>query len=156
MKVEYINPFIEAAQSVIKALCCVNVKLGKVHLKSSPIFLNQVIIIIGVVGKIKGQICFELSRETAKKIASVMMGGIPVLELDEISKSAISEMGNMIMGNASTIFSSKLINIDITPPTLLAGDKIEVSNKVPTIVVPLELEELGTININISADEIIA
>jgi chemotaxis protein CheX len=154
MKVEYINPFIEASQSVIKALCCVNTKLGKVHLQNSPIFFNQVIIIIGVVGKIKGQICFELSRETAKKIASVMMGGMPILELDEISKSAISEMGNMIMGNASIILANKLIDIDITPPTLFAGDKIEVSNKVPIIVVPLELEELGTINININADEV--
>jgi len=155
MKVEYINPFIEAAQSVIKAICSVNVKLGKVYLKSSPISFNQIIIIIGVVGRIKGQISFELSQQTAKKIVSIMMGGMLITELDEISKSAISEMGNMIMGNASTIFATNSIDIDITPPTLLTGDKIEVSNKVATIVVPLELEGLGSINLNINADEVL-
>lgn len=155
MKVEYINPFIEAAQSVIKAICSVDVKLGKVYLKSSPIAFNQIIIIIGVVGRIKGQISFELSQQTAKKIVSIMMGGMLITELDEISKSAISEMGNMIMGNASTIFATNSVDIDITPPTLLTGDKIEVSNKVATIVVPLELEGLGSINLNITADEVL-
>lgn len=155
MKVEYINPFIEAAQSVTKTLCNVDTNLGKVHLKQSPFSVNQIVIMIGVVGKIKGQVCFELSNETAKKIASKMMGGMTITELDEISKSAISEMGNMIMGSASTIFANNTVYIDITPPTLLSGEKIEMSNKVPTIVVPLELESIGQINIIINAEEVI-
>lgn len=152
MKVEYINPFIEASKSVIKMLCGVDVEMGKVHLKSSPFSFSNVIIIIGVVGEIKGQIYFEMPMEVAKKIASTMMGGMPVDELDEISKSAISEMGNMIMGNASTIFANNEISIDITPPTLISGERIEMSSKSPTVVVPLELKEFGTINININAE----
>lgn len=152
MKVEYINPFIEASQSVIKMLCNVDIKMGKVHLKASPFSFSNVIIIIGVVGEIKGQIYFEMPMETAKKIASTMMGGMPVDELDEISKSAISEMGNMIMGNASTIFANNEISIDITPPTLLSGEKIEMSSKSPTVVIPLELQGFGSINININAE----
>ena len=58
-------------------------------------------------------------------------------------------------GFCSTIFSKKEIHIDITPPTVLTGEKIEMSNKVPTVVVPLDLEGLGTICININAEEII-
>lgn len=154
MKVEYINPFIEASQSVINMLCGAEVKLGKVYLRKSPFSVNQVIIMIGVVGKIKGQVCFELSVETAKKIASAMMGGIPVAELDEMSKSAVSEMGNMIMGNTSTIFANKSIHIDITPPSLLTGERVEMSNKIPAIVAPLELEGFGTIEIIVAAEEI--
>lgn len=154
MKVQYLNPFIQAAQLVIKMICGVEAKLGKVYLRNSPFSVNQAVIIIGVIGKIKGQVCFELSLDTAKKIASVMMGGIPVTELDEISKSAVSEMGNMIMGNASTIFANENINIDITPPSLLTGQQIEMSNKVSTIVIPLELEGLGSIAINVAAEEV--
>ncbi len=44
--------------------------------------------------------------------------GMPVTELDDMATSAISELGNMIMGNAATIFSTKGIVIDITPPTV--------------------------------------
>lgn len=155
MKIEYINPFIEAAQSVMKMLSGIEAKPDKAYLRNSPFFVNQVVIMIGVIGKIKGQVCFELSIDTAKNIASVMMGGLPVTELDEISKSAVSEMGNMIMGNASTTFADKSMNIDITPPYLLTGEKIEISNKVPTIVVPLELKGVGTITVNIMAEELI-
>jgi chemotaxis protein CheX len=92
--------------------------------------------------------------DTAKNIASVMMGGMPVDEFDEISRSAVSEMGNMIMGNTSTLFANQSVNIDITPPSLLTGEKIELSNKISTIVVPLELEGLGTISINVAAEEV--
>ncbi|MEL7563474.1 MAG: chemotaxis protein CheX [Dehalobacterium sp.] len=155
MKAEYINPFIEAAESVIRILCGIDAKLGKVYLRKSPFSVNQVVIIIGVTGKIKGQVCFELSIETAKRLASIMMGGIQVAELDQMSMSAVSEMGNMILGNTSTIFESKNISIDITPPSLLMGERIEMSNRVATIVVPLELEGIGTVSINVSAEEII-
>lgn len=155
MKAEYINPFIEAARSVIKMLCGTETKLGKVYLRNSPFSVNQVAIMIGVIGKMKGQVCFELSMDTSIKIASTMMGGMPVVELDEISKSAVSEMGNMIMGNASTIFADKNINIDITPPSLLTGEKIQISNRGTTIVVPLELEGIGNITVNITAEEVI-
>lgn len=154
MKEEYINSFIEGAQSVIKMLCGIEVKHHKVYLRNSPILFNEVVIMIGVTGKIKGQVYFELSREITKKIASAMMGGIPVLEIDEISKSAVSEMGNMIMGNLSTIFENKDMSIDITPPTFLTGEKIEISNKLPNIVIPLEIEELGTVSISVTAEEI--
>lgn len=151
MKVEYINPFIQASQSVIQMLSNTEVMVGKPYLKKPPYYFNQIVIVIGVVGEIKGQIYFEMTIETAKSIASAMMGGMPVDELNEISKSAISELGNMIMGNASTIFSNSSIMIDITPPTLLAGE-IEMSNKVPTVVVPLVLEGMGTMNVNINAE----
>lgn len=153
MKVEYINPFIQAAQSVIKSLCRVDAKLGKIYLRSSPFTANQIIIIIGIVGKIKGQVYFELSKTTAEKIASVMMGGVQINELDEISKSALSEMGNMIVGNAGIIFGNNKIHIDITPPALLVGDRIEMSNRTPTVVIPLQLNELGEIKINVNMQE---
>lgn len=153
MKVEYINPFIEGARSVIEMLCNTEAKLGKVGLRTSPFYVSQVIIMIGVVGKIAGQVCFELSVDTAKKIASAMMGGMPVNEFDEISKSAVAEMGNMIMGTTSTILDNEGININITPPSLLTGEKVEISNKVPTIVVPMELEGFGPMAINLTAVE---
>jgi chemotaxis protein CheX len=154
VKVEYINPFIEASQTVFKMLLNTEAKLGKVYLKTSPFSVSDLIIMIGLVGKIRGQVCLELTFETAKKIASTMMGGMAVVEMDEICTSAIGELGNMIMGNTCTIFSSNKIHIDITPPSILIGDKILISNKTETIGIPLVLPNYGNININITAEEI--
>jgi len=107
---------------------------------------------IGVVGKIRGQVSMELTYETGKKMVSAMMGGITVDNMDEIGISAIAELGDMIMSKACTIFLKNKINIDITPPTIFTGDKIKISNKVATIRIPLILEKYGIININITAE----
>lgn len=155
MKVEYINPFIEASQSVFKVLLDTDIEIGKVYLKSPPFLVCDTIILIGVTGKIRGQVCMELTSETAQKIVSTMMGGITVVDMDDISVSAIAELGNMIMGNTCTIFSKNKVNIDITPPTVMAGDKIKMINKVPTIVIPLTIKDYGNINMNITAEEIL-
>ena len=155
MKVEYINPFIEAAQSVLKHLLNTDTQLGKIYLKSSSFSVSNMIIIIGVVGEIRGQVCLELTLETARKIVSTMMGGILIEDMDEIAISAIAELGNMIMGNTCTIFSKSKINVDITPPTVLIGNTIEISNKIATIGIPLMVQNYGIININVTAEEIL-
>lgn len=152
MNVENINPFIQAAQSVLKTVCNAESMLGKVYLKNSPYLANQVIVVIGVVGEIRGQVCIELSQETAKNIASVMMGGMPLVEIDDIGKSAISEMGNMIMGNTCSLFGQRFIRIDITPPSLMSGNNIKISNKIPTIAIPLSLNGYGVITINVTME----
>lgn len=152
MKAEYLNPFIEGAHLVFRSLLDVDAKLEKIYLKASPYSVSDIIILIGVVGEIRGQVCLELSIETAKKIASTMMGGMEVADMDEISTSAIAELSNMIMGNTCSILSTNKVNIDISPPTILSGEKIKISNKIATIVVPLKLENYGTININVTAE----
>jgi chemotaxis protein CheX len=155
MKVEYINPFIEASISVFKNLMNTETKIGKIYLKDSPYSVGDMIIMIGVVGEIRGQVCLELTFDTAEKIVSTMMEGITVSNMDEVGKSAIAELGNMIMGNTCTIFSKNKVRIDITPPTILTGDKISISNKTATIGIPLIIQDYGIININITAEEVL-
>lgn len=152
MKLLYIRSLIESAQSVFSMVCGIEVKANDSILRESPIFVHQVIINIGIIGDFKGQVFFEMSVDTTKRIASAMMGGMPVIELDEMSKSAISEMINMIMGNATISISEQNISIDITPPSVLIGESIEISNKFSTIEVPLELEGIGTMKMNVSAE----
>ncbi len=149
MDVENINPFILAAKSVLKTLCGTETSLGKVYLKDSHFLVDQLMVVFGVVGKLRGQVYFELSKESAMKIASAMMGGVHVDDLDEISKSAICEMGNMIMGKTCTLLGEKSINVDITPPSLMSGHGIEISNKLQTIGIPLSIDGHGVITINI-------
>lgn len=155
MKVEYINPFIEASKNIFKTMFDADVILGKIYIKNSPYTVEDMIIMIGVVGDIRGQVCFEINLATAEKIVATMMNGMSVSGMDDIAKSAVAELGNMIMGNACTIYSKNKLNIDITPPTILTGDKINLSNKVATIGVPMEIQGFGTINITITAEQVL-
>jgi chemotaxis protein CheX len=153
MNVEYINPFIEASQLVLKSAANIETSLGKVHLKTSPYPSDTVVIIIGLMGKLKGQIIFSMDKTVACKIASSMMG-MPINELDEVSKSAISEATNMILGNAATILFSKGIQVDITPPSIMLGDNMLISiPKMTTVCIPLNFTTGGTMELDIAAVE---
>ncbi|HOK43987.1 MAG TPA: chemotaxis protein CheX [Thermoclostridium caenicola] len=154
MNVEYINPFIEASQSVLTMMTGNKPALGKVYLKKVPFQSDDIAVIVGLTGRIRGQVVISLSTGTALMVASAMMGGVALAELDEISKSAISELGNMIMGNTATILASRGIGIEITPPSLLVGQNMVITPAhMRTICVPLMLEGEKSIEINVSLEE---
>jgi chemotaxis protein CheX len=154
MNVEYINPFIVASQTVIKLISGIDAKLGKIYLKDSPFKGENVVIIVGLTGKMRGQVTFSMNIPTALNIASKMMMGMPVNELDEMARSAISELTNMILGNTATLLYNKGIGIEITPPSFLMGDNLQISySKMQTICVPLYLNENETMDIDISIQQ---
>ncbi len=126
MDVKHINPFIESFALVMPQLGFTDVKKGNLSVKGRELVGSGVIIIVGIVGSIKGNVVYYLEMEDAKKIASTMMMGMPVTEFDEMSRSALSELTNMLTANAATCFSSIDIPIDISTPTLLHGDNISV------------------------------
>lgn len=154
MNVEYINPFIEASQSVLMMMTGKKPNLKQVYLRKSPFQSDNIAVIVGLTGKIRGQVIISLNIESALAVASAMMGGMPVSELDDISKSAISELGNMIMGNTATLLASRGIGIEITPPSLLVGEKITIApSNMKTICVPLEIMDGNLMEIDVSLEE---
>jgi len=154
INVELINPFIQGTQSILRDVCHEESKLGKIYLKKSPYASNSIAIIIGVTGDIKGQIIFSMGIDTACSIASKMMMGMPVPELDEMAKSAIAELTNMILGNTATLFYNNGVSVDITPPSLLMGDNIQISTtKMQTICIPLQLDSGATFEIDVAIQD---
>jgi len=137
INVEHINPFLMAATGIIKDICGIDMKIGKPYIKDTSFANDSIIIMIGITGEMRGQVMVVMTYEKALDIASKMMMGMPVTQLDEMSISAISELGNMIMGNAATIFSTKGIGIDITPPTVCQGNLTITQTHTKNICIPL-------------------
>lgn len=149
INVDHINPFLMASSKILKEMCFIEPKIGKPYIKE-PIFLdNTLIIIIGFTGKMKGQVMIAFEHDIACDIASRMIM-MPITEMDELAKSAISELGNMILGNAATIFSNNDIIIDITPPTVGTGTMSFTHTYAKNICVPFEYENGKKIEVNIA------
>lgn len=149
MKAEIVNSFISAAIKVINSFASGPFAVGRPFVRQNTFSTKEIIIILGITGEIKGQAAFSMSGELAKNIASSMMMGMPVAEIDDMAKSALSELGNMIMGNSATLLFNNGIKTDITPPSLLTGKSMELSSSdMETICVPLN-STLGTIEFDI-------
>lgn len=152
VSVELINPFISSAQSVLRDIAQISTKMGKPYLKTPEYEGAVITIIVGITGEMRGQVILSLDEKVACKIASAMMMGMPVPELNDMAKSAVSELANMILGNAATIFSTKGISVDITPPNLVMGSNMSFSvSDAKTVCVPLNDENDETlIELNIA------
>lgn len=150
LNVEYINPFLVSATTILKQACQVDAKVGKPFLKDMNFPDDTVVVMVGVTGEMRGQVILEFSDPTARTIAGkmMMMGQLPAL--DDIAKSALSELGNMIMGNTATLFSEKGIGIDITPPTLATGNVSFSTGFAKNLCIPLMIDADTTVNFNIA------
>ncbi|MBO5426565.1 MAG: chemotaxis protein CheX [Lachnospiraceae bacterium] len=135
--VRHINPFLQSSISIVESVTQVKMSVGKPESTDFNLKDTSYAIQVGVVGEMKGQVVLVMSEDNAKDIASRMMYGMPVTELDEMSSSALNELGNMIMGNTATIFSTLGILIDITPPLSVYGTDIKLRSDIDGIKVPL-------------------
>lgn len=147
LNAEFVNPFLISASKILKDMCFIDAKIGKPYIRDKNIDDDNVIIMLGITGQIRGQVMIIMNRLAACDIASKMIM-MPVEQIDELSGSAICELGNMILGNAATVFSTKGIAIDITPPSLCVGNMSFMSTS-QSICVPLSYDDSKMIELNI-------
>ena len=152
MVVNYINPIIESFKNVMPQLGLNHIKENDIKLKERLINSPGVMIIIGLMGDIKGNIIYGINEIDAKKIASVMMMGMPVEEFNELAQSAISELINMLTANVATNFSGQNISVNISTPTLIYGKFTANASSDKVICIPININET-TIEVNISLEK---
>ncbi len=130
MDVKLINPFVDAIATVMPQLGFQSINRGKLAVKEQYVSSQGVTVLIGMTNQVRGNIAYNMSEETARSIASVMMMGMPVEKMDEMAQSAISELVNMVTANAAINFEKQGMNVDISPPSLALGAdfKVKVSS----------------------------
>jgi chemotaxis protein CheX len=121
MKAEYINPFLESARTVIEQMCRIRPSTGRLSVKEIRFADNHLWVQIGLTGQMTADIIFSLSKPVALRIISAMMGGFAITEIDDMGRSAISELSNMISGNASALLYNQGLIVDITPPRIVSS-----------------------------------
>ena len=138
-----------SSTKILKEMCYIDAVVGKPYIKSPAFFADTLIILIGFVVEMRGQAMIAFEKDIACDIASKMIM-MPVTELDELAQSAIGELGNMIMGNAATIFSTKGYVIDITPPSVCHGDMTITQSYTQNICVPIHSGDEVALELNIA------
>ena len=152
MDVRLINPFIGAVTGIMPQIGFSNITRKGISLKEKKFMVSGVVLTLGIVGDKKGNVVYSIDMDGAKKIASTMMMGMPVETFDEMAKSAVSELANMISGNASTAIAAKGFTIDIAPPTLIAGENVKITSNIKkNLIVPV-ITTVGVIKIFISLE----
>lgn len=149
MKAEIINPFLESARIVIEQVVRVSPSTGNLTVKIIEFVKGDIWIQVGMTGQLAGNVVFGLKESVALKIVSAMMGGMILTQIDDMGKSAISELSNMISGNASTILSNQGVNVDITPPVIVNPQDNPLFFSKKALSIPLMMDGIGELDIQV-------
>ncbi len=150
--VKFMNPFVEAAAEVLEKEVNAKVERGTLSLQKSSLTSDQITVLLSLVGQVQGVVLYGLSIQTAKNMVSRMMGQ-EFTEFDNLAQSGIAELGNVITGAATVKLSKEGFDAEISPPTLVQGEGIQISTlDFPRVVVQLKTE-MGDITVHLALRE---
>lgn len=123
-----INPFVSAASEVLISLLNEEPKGFSLEEVGASLAQSEtdLMIIIGVSGDVQGRVILKMMQPDALRLAAIMLN-TEVSTFDDLTRSALGEMANMITGNATIALEENGFASDITPPSLILGKNLFVS-----------------------------
>lgn len=152
MDVKFLNPFVQAAVEVLKAEMDANTVRGEVTLQKSSLTSDDITVLINLIGDVYGVVMYGMSTETCLNLVSKIMGQ-EFTEFNALAQSGVAELGNVISGQATIRFAESGYKSNISTPTVLNGNGVEISTlDFPRVVVPLETQ-FGTVTVHLALRE---
>ncbi len=144
MKVDYINPFLNATINVLETMAFIKPQQnGKPFLKKrEDLTKGDVTGIIGLTGHERGSVAVSFSKKCILRIIKGMLGEEKYY-IDTEVRDAVGELTNMIAGDGRRILSLNGYNFEASIPTVIVGPNhyIEHKTKGPIIVIPFKIED---------------
>ncbi len=139
MKVEWINPFIRAANHVLgEMISFENPQLGRIEMEEKPYTTAEVTAMLGVSGVLSGSVLLGMTKDVAEQIVERMVGE-PVDIGEVLGESALGEVVNMISGSALRFLEAAGYSCSITPPVVIRGKGAVISTlERQRLVVPIQ------------------
>lgn len=122
MKMELIQPFINATDAVLSEMLECSTNIGDVSMEEETYRRKGVAAVVSIQGDIEGRIIFDLDPPTAVRVAG-RLAGAGVSESEEMVRETVCELANQIIGNAVTTLNDQGFRFKIHPPELLTGDQ---------------------------------
>ena len=152
MDVKFLNPFVQAAVEVLKTEVSAEAVRGEITMHKSSLTSDDVTVLINLVGDVYGVVMYGMSTSTCLGLVSKIMGQ-EFSEFNTLAQSGVAELGNVISGQATIRFSESGYKSNISTPTVLNGNGVEISTlDFPRIVVPLETQ-FGMITVHLALRE---
>lgn len=125
MRMELIQPFINAADAVLAETLQCSTRVGDVSMDEQAYRRKGVASLVTIHGDIEGRIIFDIDAPTAARVAAYLAGS-PQPEDDEVARETVCELANMVIGSAITVLNDQGFQFKINPPvahTELVGEK---------------------------------
>ena len=117
MKMELIQPFINAADAVLSQGLKSPIVIGNLSMEEEAYRRKGVAGVVQLTGDIEGRVIFDLAPKTAAQVASYF-AGTELPESDDLVREAVCELANQIIGNAVATLNDQGFHFRVHPPEL--------------------------------------
>src|ERR1700757_2333630 len=149
MKMELIQPFINAADAVLSQGLQGSTKVGNLTMEEEAYRRKGVAGMIALTGDIEGRIILDLEPQTAVRVAS-HYAGTDLPESDELIKETIFELANQVVGNAISALNDQGFHFRVHPPLLLTAEQGDKTNEDTEALEILFETLLGNVFMNVA------
>jgi chemotaxis protein CheX len=149
MKMELIQPFINAADAVLSQGLSCTTKVSELSMEEEGYRCQGIAGMVALTGEIEGRIILDLDTQTALRVAS-HYAGAELPETDALIKETIFELANQVVGNAICTLNDQGFHFRVHPPLLMSstdGDKS--SEDVEALMICFETS-LGKVFMNVA------
>jgi chemotaxis protein CheX len=149
MKMELIQPFINAADAVLAESLHCETRVGDVNMEEEVYRRKGVAALVDISGDIEGRIIFDMDRSTAMQVAEYLAGGA-IEASDAIVGETVNELANMVIGNAVTSLNDQGFRFKIAPPEIHSSEQgLGGSEDTEALVMCFDTEK-GSLYMNIA------
>lgn len=148
IKIEFVNPFVEATFSVFRTMLKMELQRGALYLKEGFQPRHGISGIIGLSGSARGTVLLGMSAELAMEVTTLLTEQRPTY-IDSEVIDAIGELTNMIAGAAKAKLAQ--LQMSISLPSVIAGMNHTVS--FPTGAIPIGIpfeSQYGPLSLEVS------
>jgi len=149
MKMELIQPFINAADAVFSQGLQGSTKVGNLTMEEEAYRRKGVAGMVALTGDIEGRIVLDLDPQTAVRVASHYAGS-DLPESDGLIKETIFELANQVVGNAISALNDQGFHFRVHPPLLLTADQGDKTSEDTEALVICFETSLGHIFMNVA------
>jgi chemotaxis protein CheX len=153
MKMELIQPFINAADAVLAQTLHCPTRIGDVSMEQEAYRRKGVASLVTFNGDIEGRIIFDIDQRTAAKVASTLTGSAMEANVeasDEVARETVCELANMVIGSAITTLNDQGFHFKIHPPVEHVAETGEQSSEDQEALVMCFDTDNGNVFMNIS------
>ena len=122
MKMELIQPFINAADAVLSQGLKSPMVMGNLTMEQEAYRRKGVAALIELSGDIEGRVIFDLAPKTAAQVAS-HFAGTELPESDDLVREAVCELANQVIGNAVATLNDQGFHFRVHPPELHTSEQ---------------------------------
>ena len=149
MKMELIQPFINAADAVLAQTLHCPTRIGDASMEQEAYRRKGVASLVTFNGDIEGRIIFDIDQRTAARVASSLAGSTMEVN-DEVARETVCELANMVIGSAITTLNDQGFHFKIQPPVEHVAETGEQSSEDREALVMCFDTENGNVFMNIS------